>query len=114
MLKYIRKSPVSEEIAQNLQQAEKNGNTMRINTFAYFLEKVVSECHHFCESSWVGTAIKEHILLLVGQVQQNKLWCEGVKGEVGEFFFSVSYNPWAYKGCSFLNFLNTNMCVNVQ
>lgn len=51
MLKYIRKSPVSEEIAQNLQQAEKNGNTMRINTFAYFLEKVVSECHHFCESS---------------------------------------------------------------
>lgn len=33
---------------------------MRINAFANFLEKVVSKCHHFCESSCVGKAIKEH------------------------------------------------------
>lgn len=60
MLKSIRNSAVSEKIAQNLQQAGKNGNTMRIKAFANFLEKVVSKCHHFCESSCVGRAIKEH------------------------------------------------------
>lgn len=61
MLKSVRNS---EEIAQNLQQAEKNGNTMRVNTFANFLEKVVSKCHHFCESSCVCSTIKTYYFVI--------------------------------------------------
>lgn len=63
MLRSIRNSSVSEKIAQNLQQAEKNGNTMRINTFANFFDDT-SKCHHFCESSCVRRAIKEYYFVV--------------------------------------------------
>lgn len=99
MLKCIRNPPVSEEIAQNLTEAEKNGNTMRINTFANFLEKVVSKCHHFCESCCVGRAIKERYFVVswTSATKQIVMW----EGKLVRFSFVCPIPPEPTKAAAF-------------
>lgn len=89
----MRNSPFSYEIAQVSEPptSTKEWKHHEINRFLNFLEKVVSRCNHFCETSCVGGAMSESFLS-VGQVQQNK--CCKVKGRlfVGFLYVQIQLN----------------------